>query len=52
MKQVNLEDVVTDREIRLEKALRKIMAIEDKLDGGDWDEIEEARQIAKEALEE
>lgn len=31
-------------------ALKKIAAIEDKAFGGDWDEIEEARGIAVEAL--
>jgi hypothetical protein len=35
----------------LERALRKISAIEDSLHGGDWDEIEEARTIANAALE-
>lgn len=34
----------------LADALRKIAAIEDKMVGGDWDEIEEARSIAREAL--
>ncbi|CAH2910565.1 MAG: hypothetical protein CPSOU_1809 [uncultured Paraburkholderia sp.] len=34
----------------LEAALRKIAAIEDKMVGGDWDEIEEAWAIAREAL--
>ena len=33
-----------------ELALRKILAIENKSDGGDWDEIEEARAIAAKAL--
>lgn len=31
-------------------ALKRIAAIEDKSDGGDWDEIEEARDIACDAL--
>jgi hypothetical protein len=31
-------------------ALYKITQIEDKLDGGDWNEIEEAREIAHQAL--
>jgi hypothetical protein len=31
-------------------ALRAIAAIEDKMSGGDWDEIEQARAIAREAL--
>ena len=33
-------------------ALYRISKIEDELYGGDWDEIEEARQIAKDALKE
>lgn len=33
-----------------EAALRQISAIEDKMYGGDWDEIEEARRIASAAL--
>ena len=33
-----------------ELALRKILAIENKSDGGDWDEIEEARATAAKAL--
>jgi len=33
-----------------EAALRQIAAIEDKMYGGDWDEIEEARRIAGDAL--
>lgn len=37
---------------RLREALRKIASIQDNLNGGDWDEIEEARQIANEALKE
>lgn len=35
---------------RLREALEKIVAIENKADGGDWDEIAEARLIAREAL--
>ena len=34
----------------LEEGLSRIAAIEDNLEGGDWDEIEEARNIAKELL--
>ena len=34
----------------LEKALREIVAIENEMTGGDWDEIERARQIASTAL--
>lgn len=33
-----------------EKALHEIAAIEDELEGGDWDEIEEARKIANSVL--
>jgi hypothetical protein len=32
------------------EALRKIAAIEDKMFGGDWDEIEEARMVARAAI--
>lgn len=35
---------------RLIEALRRIAAIENKEMGGDWDEIDEARNIATEAL--
>lgn len=35
---------------QLRRALTAIASIEDKTDGGDWDEIEEAREIAREAL--
>jgi hypothetical protein len=31
-------------------ALKQIAAIEDKMNGGDWDEIEDARQIAQAAI--
>ena len=34
----------------LRAALEKITKIENKCDGGDWDEIEEARRIAYDAL--
>ena len=34
----------------LHTALKRIAAIEDKMFGGDWDEIEEARNIAVDAL--
>lgn len=37
--------------VGLERALRQIADIPNKLDGGDWDEIEEARAIASAALE-
>ena len=51
MKQVAVEDIVTDRELKYEEALRKIVAIEDELWGGDWDEIEKAREIARTVLQ-
>ena len=35
---------------RLREALRRIAAIEDRLNGGDWDEIRDARDIANAAL--
>jgi hypothetical protein len=35
---------------RLELALRKIKAIPNAMEGSDWDEIEEAREIAENAL--
>ena len=35
---------------RYRAALERIAAIEDKMVGGDWEEIEEARKIANEAL--
>lgn len=34
----------------MKDALKRIAAIEDKMFGGDWDEIEEARNIACDAL--
>lgn len=36
--------------VRLEKALREIILIPNSLTGGDWDEIEKAREIARAAL--
>lgn len=36
---------------RLREALEQIAAVENKLEGGDWDEIETARSIAHNALE-
>jgi hypothetical protein len=44
-----LVDAATEIE-RLRGALRQILAIEDSYTGGDWDEIEEARLIARDAL--
>jgi hypothetical protein len=35
---------------RLREALKKIVAIKDDLYGSDWQEIEEARSIAADAL--
>lgn len=35
---------------RLKEALERIAAIEDRMVGGDWEEIEEARGIAREVL--
>lgn len=40
-----------DEIARLRQALTYISDIEDRLTGGDWDEINEARDIAKRALE-
>lgn len=37
---------------RLKTALQEISAIKDELFGGDWDEIERARNIANAALNE
>jgi hypothetical protein len=41
---------LTKQRDELVAALEKIAAIEDKLFGGDWDEIEEAREFANQAL--
>jgi hypothetical protein len=38
------------RVARLEEALRQIAAIENEMVGGDWDEIEQARRLARFAL--
>lgn len=35
---------------RLRRALQAIAGIENQTDGGDWDEIEDARLIARDAL--
>ena len=35
---------------RLRMALQAIAGIENRTDGGDWDEIEDARLIARDAL--
>lgn len=43
-------DAAHDRVFKLEKALREIAAIENKDFGPDWEEIEEVRKIAKDAL--
>jgi hypothetical protein len=39
-----------EKDAALLEALRKIAAIENKMYGGDWDEIEEARSIASIAI--
>ena len=44
-----LQELV-ERVKELEAALEQIVAIEDKYNCGDWDEIEEARSIASKAL--
>lgn len=43
-------DEARERVAKLENALRKIAAIQNCYDGGDWDEIENARLIANEVL--
>ena len=40
------------RALAMKDALKRIAAIEDKMHGGDWEEIEEARNIACDALAE
>jgi hypothetical protein len=50
---VNKDDMIRlqrDLIVRLREALEKIVAIEDDLYGSDWQEIEEARNIAADAL--
>lgn len=37
---------------KMRQALERIAAIENRHHGGDWDEIEEAREIARQALKE
>lgn len=44
--------IVADDYMIMYKALKQITLIENKLDCGDWDEIEEARDIAIRALDE
>ncbi len=46
----DLEHELEGRIAKLEKALRDIAAIENEMIGGDWEEIEKARQIANTAL--
>jgi hypothetical protein len=41
---------VREENARLREALTRITAIENRYNGGDWDEIEEAREIAQHAL--
>ena len=43
-------DAVAERLVVAEDALRRIARIPNKPDGGDWDEIEEARGIAESFL--
>lgn len=42
----DLEKQLLERDRKLVAALKAVAAIEDKMYGGDWDEIEEARNIA------
>lgn len=44
------EFIPVDNEAKYKEALIAISNIQDELFGGDWDEIEEAREIALEAL--
>jgi sugar phosphate isomerase/epimerase len=45
------ENIALQDEVRaLREGMQRIASIEDKMVGGDWDEIEEARAIAREAL--
>lgn len=44
------EDVLVENQ-RLRQALKQIIEIEFEQYGGDWDEIEQAQEIAKSALE-
>jgi len=46
---LTLRELVEQRDA-LAEALKRIESIEDKLDGGDWDEIIEARAVAHAAL--
>jgi hypothetical protein len=46
-----IEETIKENE-SMQKALMLISAIEDQEQGGDWDEIEEARNIADKALSE
>lgn len=39
-----------DRVVFLENALKRITDIDNKMQGADWEEIEEARQVASDAL--
>jgi hypothetical protein len=47
-----LEKQLLERDKKLVEALKAVAAVEDKMYGGDWDEIEEARNIACAALKE
>jgi len=46
-KERDLRTAAESRVAEMRKALEEIAAIQNKLDGGDWDEIEQARNIAK-----
>lgn len=37
-------------ELKLREVLQKIIEIKNKMEGSDWEEIEEAREIARQAL--
>lgn len=45
-----MQEQVLDKMVVYHIALIRIASIRNKRDGGDWDEIEEARNIANEAL--
>jgi hypothetical protein len=54
VRQINMEYIkhACNHYPRLVRVLKRIASIEDKLDGGDWDEIIEARAVANQALRE
>lgn len=47
---VNLARQLERDRAELLEALKEIAAIEDRMYGGDWDEIEDARKIARAAI--